>query len=123
MRKIYAYKNERACPVQCFLEKADVKIINKFQTILTHISNEKNGLCEPYVRHISQNKYKDMYEIRLKMSGIMARIIFSKQEENIILLYAFYKNDKKDTKMALERAFKLSNEVSRNKNLMEVMVV
>lgn len=122
MRKIYAYKKDKDCPVRCFLEKADVKVLNKFQIILNHISNEKNGLCEPYVRHISQNKYRDMYEIRLKVSGVMARIIFLKQEENIILLYAFYKNDKKDTKRALERAFKFSSEMKKNNDFMEVLI-
>ena len=90
---------------------------------LIHISDAKNGFCEPYVRHISQNRFKDMYEMRLKVSGIMARIIFLKQENDIVLLYGFYKNDKKDTKMALERAFKISNEIKKNNSFMEVQIV
>ena len=123
MRKIYAYKNGNICPVLCFLDEADGKLKNKFQSVLIHISNIKNGLCEPYVRHISQNRFKDMYEMRLKVSGIMARIIFLKQENDIVLLYGFYKNDKKDTKMALERAFKISNEIKKNNKFVEVQIV
>ena len=43
----------------------------------------------------------------------MARVVFSKQDENIILLYAFYKNDIKDTKRALGYALKLLNEARK----------
>lgn len=69
MRKIYTYQN-----VQNFIESSDVKLKNKFQKILVYISNEKNELREPYVRHISDSKFKELYEIRLKASDVMARV-------------------------------------------------
>ena len=116
MRKIYMYQN-----VKFFLERGDEKLKNKFQNILAYISNEKNRLCEPYVRHISHSKFRELYEIRLKASEMMVRVIFSKQDENIILLYAFYKNDKKDTKRALEHSLKLLNNVRKN-NYKEVLI-
>lgn len=116
MRKIYTYQN-----VKDFIESSDVKLKNKFQEILVYISNEKNELREPYVRHISQNRFKGLYEIRLKASGTMARVVFSMQDENIILLYAFYKNDKKDTKRALELSLKLLNDTRKN-NYEEVLI-
>ena len=116
MRKIYTYGN-----VQNFIERSDVKLKNKFQNILSFISNEKNELGEPYVRHISQNKFKNMYEMRLKASGVMARVVFLKKDENIILLYAFYKNDKKDTKRALEHSLRLLNDAEIN-NYKEVLI-
>ncbi len=109
MRKIYMYQN-----VKLFLERGDEKLKNKFQNILDYISDEKNRLCEPYVRHISQTRFKDMYEMRLKASGVMSRVVFSKQDEDIILLYAFYKNDKKDTKRALEHSLRLLNDTRKN---------
>ena len=117
MRKVYMCEN-----VKLFIESSDVKLKNKFQNILNFISNEKNGLCEPYVRHISQNRFRDMYEMRLKASGIMARVVFLKQDEDIVLLYAFYKNDKKDTRRALEHSLRLLNDTRKN-NYMEVSVV
>lgn len=116
MKKIYTYQN-----VQNFIESSDEKLKNKFQSILAYISNEKNELREPYVRHISQNRFKGLYEIRLKASGAMARVVFSKQDENIILLYAFYKNDKKDTKRALEHSLRLLNDTREN-NCKEVLI-
>ena len=116
MRKIYTYQN-----VQIFIERSDEKLKNKFQNILVYISNEKNELREPYVRHISQNRFKDMYEMRIKASGVMARVVFSKQDENITLLYAFYKYDKKDTKRALEHSLKLLKDIRKN-NYEEVLI-
>ena len=85
MRKIYTYQN-----VQNFIEGGDEKLKNKFQNIFAYISNEKNRLCEPYVRHISQNRFKDMYEMRIKASGVMARVVFSKQDENLATLGASF---------------------------------
>ena len=116
LRKIYTYQN-----VQNFIESSDEKLKNKFQNILAYISDEKNELREPYVRHISQNRFKWLYEIRLKTSGTMVRVVFSKQDENIILLYAFYKNDKKDTKRALEHSLRLLNDTREN-NYKEVLI-
>ena len=116
MRKIYSHQN-----VKVFLESGDEKLKNKFQNILAYISDEKNKLREPYIRHISQNRFKGLYEIRLKASGTMARVVFSKQDENIILLYAFYKNNSKDTKRTLEYALRLLKDV-RKSNYKEVLV-
>ena len=81
MRKIYTYEI-----VQNFIESSDAKLKNKFKNILAYISYEKNELREPYVRHISQNRFKGLYEVRLKASGTMARVVFLKHNENIILL-------------------------------------
>lgn len=73
MRKIYICEN-----VKLFLKGGDKKLKIKFQSILAYISNAKNRLCEPYIRHISHIKFKELYEIRLKASGVMARVTFSR---------------------------------------------
>ena len=106
MRKIYIYRNGNENEVQSFFEKADEKLQSKFKSILTDISNDKNPLCEPYVKHISISRYRELYEIRMKVSGNMVRVLFVKQGEDIVLLYAFYKRSGKDTDKALEMAFK-----------------
>ena len=80
-------------------EKANEKTQSKFKSILTYISNEKNPLCEPYVKHISIGRYRELYEIRMKVSGNMVRVLFVKQDGDIILLYAFYKRSGKDTEL------------------------
>ena len=122
MRKIYIYRNGNENDVQCFFEKADEKTQNKFKSILTYISNEKNPLCEPYVKHISIGRYRELYEIRMKVSGNMVRVLFVKQSEDIVLLYAFYKRNGKDTEKALEVAFKMLNRMRENGEVVEIRV-
>ncbi len=105
MRNIYIYKNESQSTR--FFENADEKLKQKFKSILTYISNKKNPLCEPYVKHISVGRYRELCEIRMKSSGNMVRVLFAKQDKDIVLLYAFYKRSGKDTEKALEAAFKM----------------
>ena len=122
MRKIYIYRGGNENDVQRFFEKADEKTQSKFKSILTYISNEKNPLCEPYVKHISIGKYRELYEIRMKVSGNMVRVLFVKQGEDIMLLYAFYKKSGKDIEKALEMAFKMLYRMRENGEVVEVRV-
>ena len=90
-----------------FIKKANPKIKKKFELILRLIADENNQLKEPYVKHFSIEKYKRLYELRLKAAGTMVRIIYYEEDKNIILLHAFIKKDKRDTEQALEHALKL----------------
>ena len=80
-----------------FIKKANPKIKKKFEFILRLIADENNQLKEPYVKHFSIEKYKRLYELRLKAAGTMVRIIYYEEDKNIILLHAFIKKDKRDT--------------------------
>lgn len=120
MRKIYIYRNGNGNEVQSFFENTDEKTQSKFKSILTYISNEKNPLCEPYVKHISIGRYRKLYEIRMKVSGNMVRVLFVKQGEDIVLLYAFYKRNGKDTEKALEVAYKMLNKMRSNGEIREI---
>ena len=122
MRNIYINKSKNESQVERFFENADDKLKQKFATILAYISNEKNPLCEPYVKHISVGRYKELYEIRMKASGNMVRVLFVKQENNIVLLYAFYKRNGKDTEKALEVAFKILNKMRESGEMVEIKV-
>ena len=51
--------------------------------------------------------------MRLKATGTMVRIIFYNIEDNVILLNAFIKRDKRDTEQALEHALKLIEHLDR----------
>lgn len=114
MRKIYIYKNGDAKgQVDTFIKTSDTKIRKKFDFILHYIADERNQLKEPYVKHFSIEKYKRLYELRLKAAGMMIRIIFYNTDKNIILLNAFIKRDKRDTEQALEHALKLIEHLDR----------
>lgn len=109
------YKSDDARgQVDTFIKTSNRKIKKKFDFILRYIADEKNQFKEPYVKHFSIEKYKRLYELRLKAAGTMVRIIFYSIEENIILLNAFIKRDKRDTKQALEYALKLIERLDRS---------
>ena len=108
MRKIYIYINsDIKGQVDTFIKASNIKIKKKFNFILKYIADEKNQFKEPYVKHFSIEKYNRLYELRLKAAGTMVRIIFYNIDDNIILLNAFIKRDKRDTEQALEHALKL----------------
>lgn len=99
--------NESKEQVDTFIKSSEPKIKKKFDFILRYIIDERNLFKEPYVKHFTIEKYKLLYELRLKASGVMVRIIFSNVGDDIILLHAFVKRDKRDTKRALEYSLKL----------------
>lgn len=120
MRKLYAYKKENTCPVQKFIDDLNGKIKTKFMFQLSYIMDERSGFVEPYVKHFSMERYRQMYEIRVKAAERMMRIIFYEKNGEIILLHAFYKHDRKDTEKALETAQKiLENITDKNGNVKE----
>ena len=103
MRKIFAANN-----VKVFIEQADEKTRVKISSVLLYLTDDKNPLREPYVKHISTSKYKELYELRVKASGEMSRIIFTLSDDDIVLLYAFKKKCSRDNEKAFERAFKMN---------------
>lgn len=110
MRKIYVYRNDDGeVPVLRFIESTHKKIRNKFDFMLHFVKDERNLLCEPYVKHFSIDKYKMLYELRIRANGTMVRVIYYRAEENIILLHAFFKKSRRDTENALEYALKILN--------------
>ena len=110
MRKIYVYRNDSGeVPVLRFIESTHKKIRSKFDFMLQFVKDERNMLCEPYVKHFSIDKYKMLYELRIRANGTMVRVIYYRAEENIILLHAFFKKSRRDTENALEYALKILN--------------
>ena len=114
MRKLYIYNSgEGKNQIEDFINHSNPKIKKKFEFILRLIADENNPLREPYVKHFSIEKYKKLYELRLKAAGTMVRIIYYEAEKNIILLHAFVKRDKRDTEQALEYSLKLIDKLDR----------
>ena len=114
MRKIFATDN-----VKDFLELADGMTRAKINSVLLYLTDDKNPLREPYVKHIAMSKYKELYELRVKASKEMSRLIFTLSGDDIVLLYAFKKKCDRDNKKAFERAFKMSK---LNEELAEVCI-
>ena len=109
MRKIFLTPN-----VKAFLEQADDKTRAKINSVLLYLTDDKNPLREPYVKHISTAKYKELYELRVKASKEMSRLLFTLSDDDIVLLYAFKKKCDRDNEKAFERAFKMLNKMREN---------
>ena len=112
MRKLYAYAPDSRCPVQEFLQGMNEKIQDKLRFQLAYILDENSIFVEPYVKHFSLAKYRQLYEIRVIAAKTMVRVIFHEKNGEIILLYAFHKRDRKDTERALEAARRIYDEIT-----------
>jgi len=107
LRKIYAYTKDNRSPVEEFIQATNDKIKEKLIFQLVYIRDESNPFCEPYVKHFSMERYRKMYELRIKAAETMIRIIFYEHDGEIVFLHAFHKRDRKDTDRGLESALKI----------------
>ena len=112
MRTIYTYEIDGESPVVTFFKNTNSKIVNKLKYQLKYIKDEKIVFSEPHIKHFSIEKYRRLYELRIKTAGVMVRVIFYERNGEIILLHAFYKRDRKDTEKALEVALKILNSIT-----------
>ena len=109
MSKIFFYEKDGVSQVENFFSDTDEKIRSKLKFQLAYLQDEKNQFVQPHVKHFSIEKYRRMYELRIKRSYAMVRVIFYEHEGEIILLHAFYKKDRKDTERALETGLRILN--------------
>ncbi len=114
MREIFVYEKDGQCPVEMFLKSADKKIQDKFKYQMDYIKDEHNQLIEPHIKHFSLERYRQMYEMRIKAAGKMVRVMFYECAGKIVLLYAFHKRNYKDTEKALEAGLKILNSLLKN---------
>lgn len=61
---------------------------------------------EPHFKHFVLEKYSQLYELREK-NRVLARIIFTIQDGDIILLVPFIKRQPRDTMRALEQSLRM----------------
>lgn len=63
-------------------------------------------MSEPHVKHFTLERYKELYELR-ERGNVLARIIFTIGDAEIILLSAFVKKQARDTEKALDQSIKM----------------
>ena len=121
------YSKDGENPIAAFAGNFNDKIKKKMRFVFHYISDERNPLKEPHVKHFTIEKYKRLYELRLKASNTMIRIIYFHINEDIVLLHAFVKRDTRDTEQALDYALKLIDKIDAEASdprelLMEVII-
>lgn len=115
MKEILTYKDEWGnTPVLEFLKNADFKVRNKLIYQLNVLKNNGQIMSEPHIKHFTIERYRMLYEFRIKVSGKMVRIIFCEWNGSIALLYAFYKHGKRDTENALEYTLQIFKKLDKN---------
>ena len=114
LKQIYTYcDGSGAVPVLDFFKRADGKVRRKFEYQLEMLLVSKQMLREPHIKHFMIERYKQFYEFRIKAARKMVRVIFCERGENIVLLHAFYKQNKRDTENALEQSLKIYSKPER----------
>ena len=114
VRKIYCYSKDGENPLAVFAGNFNEKIKRKLRFVLRYAADEKNPLREPHVKHFTIEKYKRLYELRMKASNTMIRIIYFHIGDDIVLLHAFVKRDKRDTEQALEFSLKMIEKIDKH---------
>ena len=122
MRKVYIYDAGES-QVEKFFSKADIKIQNKLRFQIEYIKDVRNSFTEPHIKHFTIDRYKELYELRIKAAGTMVRVIFYENDGDILLLYAFYKHDKRDTQKALDTAIKILSSYKADPVRRELMLI
>ena len=105
------YSKDGENPLAVFAGNFNEKIKKKMRYVLRYAADERNPLREPHVKHFTIEKYKRLYELRMKASNTMIRIIYFHMDDDIVLLHAFVKRDKRDTEQALEYSLKIIDKI------------
>ena len=113
MRRIYYYQEQGCCPVAEFFSRAGEKAQDKLRFQLEYIRDSRNSFAVSYIRHFSEGRYSRLYECRMKVTGAMLRVIFYDYQNEIILLHAFWKHDRKDTPKGQASALKILNRITK----------
>ena len=90
-----------------FLIPLDEKLRRKLLWQLWRLSHIP--LCElkePHFKHFALEKYRLLYELREK-SRLLVRVIFTIQNEEVVLLVPFIKRRSRDVMRALDQSLKM----------------
>ena len=107
MRIIYVYKETGEDYVMHFMRGCSEKIREKFKFLIYRLLTECELPREPHIKHFTIEKYKAIYEMRIRIDNQIVRVMFSLYHgRDILLLHAFYKHSPQDGERGLEMAYK-----------------
>lgn len=109
MRELYTYQpHGQSSTVLTFLHQLEPKLREKLLWQFFRLScSQLCQLREPHFKHFTLERYKDLYELRIK-NKMLIRIIFTlRPNGDAILLHAFFKKQNRDTNQALEQALRI----------------
>lgn len=109
------YKKENGdIPVLDFLLTLNPKMRAKAFSEIELLEKHGTDLREPYVKPIKGEKYKELFELRIKFSSDISRIFyFTFQNNTFVLLNGFTKKSNKTPTNELDRAIKYKKDYER----------
>ena len=94
---------ENNCPVKDFLHSVeDKKLQSKMYTYLNLLEEYGRVFHEPYVKYL----YSSIYELRIRQSSNIARILFFYDGNKIVLTNGFIKKSNKTPRNEITKAIK-----------------
>ena len=109
------YKKENGkIPVLEYLLTLNPKIRAKAFSEIELLEKHGTDLREPYTKPIKGEKYKELYELRIKFSSDISRIFyFTFRNNTFVLLHGFTKKTEKTPPGEIERALRYKEDYER----------
>lgn len=109
------YKKENGdVPVRDYLLTLDAKMRAKAFSEIELLVKHGSQLKEPYVKPIKGERYKGIFELRVKFASDISRIFyFIYHEKTFVLLHGFTKKTEKTPRRELERALRYKEDYER----------
>lgn len=112
MKKIYLYTApDGTVPFLRFLAITDEKMRSKLLYALKCLVLFPDRMTEPYVKHFSIERYKNLYELRERIRILVRIILTFDKDGNIIILHPFVKKHDRNTVQALESSLRMLNQI------------
>lgn len=111
---VFYKKKNGEIPVLQYLQELNPKMKAKAFSEIDLLEKHGRNLREPYVKPIVGEKYKGLFELRVKFSSNISRIFyFSFQQNTFVLLHGFTKKANKTPVAELEKALKYKEDYER----------
>lgn len=124
-RRIFNYIDaDGTDPVGEFMISLEPKLQRKLETTLNNARDPCYLLRPPGFKVIRIQKYKGLYEVRIKMQQMVRVVFYIDQNGSMVLLHGFIKNNGNELNRALETANKrrtsVQNGTAQIKEFLEV---
>ncbi len=110
----YYQKENGEIPVLEFLRSLEPKLRAKTQSTIDLLEACGTNLKEPYVSSVKGEKYKGLWELRVKFASDITRVFyFTFKGNTFILLHGFRKKTGKTPSGELDRAMRYKRDFER----------